>query len=79
MNGKKIPADGLSLNMEHEKTYFVGYRTLFEASGTHHSNSGPQITNDMCINGFFLMLFDLKPDLGAAEGHSLILIMVISE
>ena len=37
VNGKQIPPEGLSLDMGHEK---MGYRTLFDGSGIHHSNSG---------------------------------------
>ena len=33
----------------------MGYRTLFEVSGIHHSNTGLQITHDMYINGFFMI------------------------
>ena len=70
VNGKQIPAEGLSLGMDHEKTSVMGYRTLFEGSGIHHSNSGLQITHDMYIAGFFMLLFDLTPDRGASEGHT---------
>ena len=71
VNGKQIPTEGLSLGMDHEKTSVMGYRTLFEGSGIHHSNSGLQITHDMYIKGFFMLLFDLTPDRGASEGHTL--------
>ena len=47
----------------------MGYRTLFEAFGIHHSYSGLQITHDMYINVFFMLLFDLTPDRGASKGH----------
>jgi len=47
VNGKQIPTEGLSLGMDHDKTSVMGYRTLFEGSGIHHSNSGLQITHDM--------------------------------
>jgi len=70
VNGKQIPAEGLTLNTDHEKTSVMAYRTLFEASGIHHSNSGLQITHDMYINGYFMLLFDLTPDRGASEGHT---------
>jgi hypothetical protein len=46
------------------------YRTLFEASGIWHSNAGLQITHDMFIAGFFMLLFDLTPDHGASECHT---------
>jgi len=48
----------------------MGYRTLFEGSGIHHSNTGLQITHDIFINGFFMLLFDLTPDRGASEAHT---------
>jgi hypothetical protein len=56
--------------MGHEKTSVRGYATLFEGSGIHHSNSGLQITHDMYINGLFMILHDLTPDLAASEGHA---------
>ena len=54
-----MPSEGLSLDMDHENTSVVDYRTLFEGSGIYHSNTGPQITHDMYINGYFMLLFDL--------------------
>jgi len=56
--------------MGHEKTSVMGYRTLFETSGIHHSNSGLQITHDIYINGYFMLLFDFTPDRRASEGHT---------
>jgi len=58
------------MGLDHEKTPVMGYRTLFVASGLHHSNTGLQITHDVYINGCFLFLFDLIPDRGASEGHT---------
>ena len=55
--------------MDYEKTSVIGYRTLFEGSGIHHSKSGLQITHDMYINGYFMLLFDLTPYRGASEGN----------
>jgi hypothetical protein len=31
---------------------------------------GVQITHDMYVTEYFVLLFDLTPDKGAAEGHS---------
>jgi hypothetical protein len=70
VNGKQIPAEGLALGMDHEKTSVMGYRTLFEGSGIHHANRGLQITHDMYINGYFMLLFDLTPDRAASEDHT---------
>jgi hypothetical protein len=70
VNGRQVPNEGLSLGMDHEKTSVMGYRTLFEATGIHHSNSGLQITHEMYINGFFMLFFDLTPDRSASESHT---------
>jgi len=65
VNGSQIPSESLSIDPGHEKTV-MGYETLFEGSGFHHSNSGLQITHDMYINGYYMFLFDLTPDLAAS-------------
>jgi len=70
VNGKQYSNEGLSLGMDLEKTSVMGYRTLFEGSGIHHSNAGNQITHDMFVNGYFMLLFDLTPDQGASEAHT---------
>jgi hypothetical protein len=70
VNGRRVPSEGLSLDMDHEKTSVLGYRTLFEGSGIHHSNTGLQMTHDMYINGFFMLLFELIPDHAASEAHT---------
>jgi len=44
VNGKQFLNEGLTLDMDHEKTSVIGYRTLFDASGIHRSNTGLQIT-----------------------------------
>jgi len=56
--------------MSRDKTDIMGYRTLFEGSGIHHSNTGLQITPVKYINGYFMLVFDLTPDLAASEGHT---------
>ena len=79
-NGKQIPGGaGFSLDTSHYKKAVIAYRTLFEGSGIHHSNSGLQITPKMYIKGYFMLLFDLTPDRAASEGHNLIQKMEISE
>jgi len=70
VNGKQYPNEGLSLGMDHEKTSVMVYRTLFEGSGIHHSNAGYQITHDMFVQVYFMLLFDLTPDQGVSEAHT---------
>jgi len=70
VNGRRVPSEGLSLEMDHETTSVMCYRTLFEGPGIHHSNTGLQITHDMYINGFFMLLFVLTPDHAASEAHT---------
>jgi len=57
VNGRRVPSEGLSLDMDHEKTSVMVYRTLFEVSGIYHSNTGLQITDDMFSNCFFMLPF----------------------
>jgi hypothetical protein len=52
VNGKQIPSGGLTMDMVHEKTSVMAYRTLFVGSGIHHSNVGLQLTHDDYIKGF---------------------------
>jgi len=70
VNGKQYPNVALSLGMDHEKTSVMGYRKLFEGSGIHHSNAGHQITHDMFVKVYFMLLFGLTPDQGASEAHN---------
>jgi len=70
VNGRQIPSESLSLNMGDEKTSVRVYATLFGGTGIHHSNSGLQKTHDMYINGFFMIVYNLRPDLAASEGHA---------
>ena len=69
INGRQIPPEGPSLKIDHAKTSVMGYKTLFEVYGIHHSNSGLRITHDLFIKGYFMLVFDLTPDRAASEGH----------
>ena len=40
VKGKLVPIEGLTRDMDHEETTVMSYRTPFEGSGIHHSNSG---------------------------------------
>ena len=70
VNGERVPSEDLTLDMDHEKPSVMSYKTLSEVSGIHHSNSGLQITHDMYINVYFMLLFDLTADRGASEAHT---------
>jgi len=70
VNCKQFAKEGLTLGMDHEILSVMGYRTLFEESGIHNSNTGLQITHDIYINGYLILLFHLTPDRGASEGHT---------
>jgi hypothetical protein len=59
----------MSLRMYHEKTSVMGYKTLFEGSGIHHSDTGLQVTHDLYIKGFLMLVFEMTPD-RAASVHS---------
>ena len=61
VNGEQFPNECLSVGMDHEKTSVMCYRTLF---GIHHPNTGLQMTHDLYINGYFVLLFNLAPNRG---------------
>ena len=57
------------MKMGHEKTSVLAYNTLFEGSGIRHSTAGLQLTHEMFIAGYFILLFDLTPDRTTSECH----------
>jgi hypothetical protein len=61
---------GIPLYTVREKKTVMCYLSLFEASGILLSNMGLQITHDMYLTGYFMLLFDPKTDRGAPEGHT---------
>jgi len=68
VNGTQIQTEGLSRHGSREDvSHWV--QDALQGSGIHHSNSGLQIINDMYLNGYFMLLFDLSPDRDASEGH----------
>jgi hypothetical protein len=68
VNGNPIPSEGLHIDTGREKTTVMGCRMLFEASGIRYLNTGLEIIH-MYITGYFMLLFDLTTDHGAA-GHT---------
>jgi hypothetical protein len=46
--------------------------TRFEGSGIHQSNAELQITLEMYIKGYLILLFGLTPDSATSEGHTCI-------
>ena len=68
-----MPIEDLSLDMDHEKSSVMCYRTLFEVSGIHRSNTGLQITHDMYINVSFMLLLYLNPERVASEAYTSLL------
>jgi hypothetical protein len=70
VNGRQTPSESLIIGPSHEKITTLAYKTLFEGFGIHHSNAGLQISHGMYINGYFILLYDLTPDLAASELHT---------
>jgi hypothetical protein len=68
-NGKPIHSEGLPMNMDHEKTSVLAYNTLFEGLDIRHSNAGLQLTHDMLIAGYCMLMFDVTTNRATSEGH----------
>ena len=58
------------MSTNQEKTTVMPYRTLFGGSGIRHSKLGLQITHDIYVNGYFMLLYRLTPDHGESERHT---------
>ena len=56
--------------MDYEKTTAKIYRTFFEASGIHHSNSGFRVTHDTYIHSYFMFLSDVTPKSCGSVDHT---------
>ena len=70
VNGNRVPSEGHILGTDHEKTSDMVWRILFQMSGILHSNTGLQITHDIYINGYFMLLYDLTPERCASEAYT---------
>jgi thymidylate kinase len=70
VNGRQVPAEGLSLNTANIKTSTMAYQTLLRGLGIHHANTGLQISHELNMKGYFMLLFDLTPDHSASESHT---------
>jgi hypothetical protein len=70
VNGRRLPGVGLTLDMSNENTSVLAYDTLFTDSGIHHAHAGFQISRTMYLNVFFMLVFDLTPELAASGGHT---------
>jgi hypothetical protein len=51
VNGRQVPNETQTFDTVREKTSVMAYKNLFEGS-----NSGHQVTHDMFINGYFMLL-----------------------
>ncbi|KAG8229767.1 hypothetical protein J437_LFUL005848 [Ladona fulva] len=69
IEGTQIPMHGLSMNFNLQKYWTRAYKSLFSGLGIHHANRGSQVTLEMFAHGFFILAFDLTPDLVADGEH----------
>jgi hypothetical protein len=71
VNARQVPSEGaITLDMDHEKTSVIDYRTLFTGSGIHHPSAGLLITHDIYIAGYFMLFFDITTYLSASDAHT---------
>lgn len=68
MNGVQVPNDPIVMDFSAD-TYTRAYSTLFTSSGILHTPQGNLITKEMYKNGFFMLAFDLTPDMSSSESH----------
>jgi hypothetical protein len=64
VNGVAVPSLALETSFSEDALCFTrAYHTLFSGLRINHSDKGHQITKSMFNNGFFMLAFDLIPDL----------------
>lgn len=73
MNGVQIPNDPIFMDFTVGNCYSRAYSTLFASSGILHTSQGNLITKDMFKNGFFMLAFDLTPDMSSSATCSSLL------
>ena len=67
VDGVQVPSKPLQLNFGGSKSYIDAYETLFSGTGVYFLNEGNQILRESYPNGYYLLAFDLTPDLSAND------------
>jgi len=69
VNGVQHPPEPLSIDCSTPFGATRSYETLFSSTGIHHDDRSHMITLEMFTQEFYVLGFDLKPDLEADEEH----------
>ena len=69
VNGVQHPPESLSMNCSTPFGATRAYETLFSITGIHHDDHAHIISLEIITHGFYVLGFDLTPDLEADEEH----------
>ncbi|KAG8235574.1 hypothetical protein J437_LFUL013124 [Ladona fulva] len=69
LDGNQIPSKPLQPEFAESGRFIQAYHTLFSGTGMHFQDIGNGISRDEYHGGFFLLAFDLTPDLDANGSH----------
>lgn len=71
VNGVQIPNEPIETNfVDGSEVCARAYSTLFEATGILHTSQSNLITKEMFSNGYFMLAFDLTPDMSGNSSSS---------
>lgn len=68
VDGQQVPAKPLQPDFDN-KQYIMAYHTLYSGTGIHFKDEGNNISREEYPDGYFLLAFDLTPDLSASSDH----------
>jgi hypothetical protein len=66
VNGVQLPAEPLSMDCSTPFGATRAHEILFSSTGIHHDDPAHMITLEMFTQGFYVLRFDLTPDMEAA-------------
>ena len=69
VNGEQHPPESPSMYCSTPFGATRAYETLFSNTGIHHDDRAHMIPLEMFTNGFYVLGFDLTPDMEADEEH----------
>lgn len=73
VNGVPTPSATILTNFSNSEEYSRAYASIFSTTGLLHSSQGNLITKDMYAHGYFMIAYDLTPDLASNDGCSSLL------
>lgn len=73
VNGIPTPSESILTRFSDSEEYARAYASIFSATGLLHSSQGNLVTKNMYSHGYFMIAYDLTPDLASHDSCSSLL------